>query len=125
MTAARDFIADQLKAHLPADYVVHAYAPQLDGVQGPVVLLQLSTIEPRPQAGQHKRVYNAKLLAVAPVADVDLATSEEVDALAEDVLLALDLSANVTWSTAQRASVDDTWAGWEITIATVPVTLTA
>ena len=79
MSAARDFIHDQLAAQLPPEYVVHAYAPQLDGVEGPVLLLALDHVEPRPQAGQHRRVYRAKLLAVAPVADVDLATTEEVD----------------------------------------------
>jgi len=124
MSAARDFIHTQLVAELPANYTVHPYAPQLDGVEGPVLLLALDHVEPRPQAGQHRRVYRAKVLAVAPVADVDLATTEEVDQLLEDVLHAIDQARNITWTQADRVSVDDTWAGWEVTTETVPVALT-
>lgn len=123
MTAARDLIHGELVAHLPEGYTVHPYAPQLDGVQGPTLLLRLATITRLPQAGQHQRDYAAQVLAVAPVADVDLATSQEVDALAEDVLHALDQSNVLSWSVAERVSVDDTWAGWEVQITTGPLNI--
>jgi hypothetical protein len=124
MTSARELIDQELVANLPEGYVVHPYALQLDGVQGPTLLLRLDTITRLPEAGRHVRDYAAKVLAVAPVADVDLATSQEVDALAEDVLHAIDQSNVLSWSVAERVSVDDTWAGWEVQITTGPLTTT-
>jgi hypothetical protein len=122
MTTPRELIHAELVAHLPEGYTVHPYAPQLDGVQGPTVLVRLSAITPSPVAAR-QRTYAAQVLAVAPVADVDLATALEVDALAEDVLHALDLSNVLSWSSAERVSVDDTWAGWEIQITTAPLNI--
>lgn len=124
MSHARTLINDELVELLPEGYVVHPYALQLDGVQGPTLLLRLGTITRLPQAGQHVRTYAASVLAVAPVADVDLATAEEVDQLAEDVLHAIDQSNVLSWSIAERVSVDDTWAGWEVQITTAPLTTT-
>jgi hypothetical protein len=124
MTSARELIRDELVAHLPAGYTVEPYAPQLDGVQGPVLLLRMGPITRLPAAGQHQRDYGASVLAVAPVADVDLATALEVDNLAEDVLHAIDQSNVLSWTVAERVSVDDTWAGWEIPVTTGPLTIT-
>lgn len=124
MTEARTLIHDDLVRYLPQGYVVEPWAPQLDGVEGPTLLLRLGKIEPRPQAGHRARVYLGAVLAVAPVAELDLATTNEVDALAEDVLHAIDQSNVVSWTSAERVSIDDTWAGWEVQITTTPVTLT-
>jgi hypothetical protein len=119
----RELIHQELEANLPADYTVHPYAPQLDGVQGPTILVRLGPITRRPSAGHNQRDYGASVLAVAPVADVDLATALEVDALAEDVLRAIDQSNVLTWTVAERVSVDDTWAGWEVPIITAPLNI--
>lgn len=123
MTTPRELIHQELLAHLPEGYLVHPYAAQLDGVQGPTILVRLGPITREPTAGQHARTYGASVLAVAPVADVDLATSLQVDALAEDVLRALDQSNVLTWTVAERVSVDDTWAGWEVPITTAPLNI--
>jgi len=40
------------------------------------------------------------------------------------VLHAIDQARNITWTQADRVSVDDTWAGWEVITETVPVALT-
>lgn len=123
MTSPRELIHQELLAHLPAGYDVHPYAAQLDNVTGPTILVRLGPITRQPAAGRHQRSYGASVLAVAPVADVDLATSLEVDALAEDVLHAIDQSAVLGWTVAERVSVDDTWAGWEVPITTAPLNI--
>ena len=119
----RELIHQELETYLGPGYTVHPYAPQLDGVQEPTILVRLGPITRRPSAGRNQRDYGASVLAVAPVADVDLATALEVDALAEDVLRAIDQSNVLTWTVADRVSVDDTWAGWEVPITTAPLNI--
>lgn len=122
MTEVRALIDAELAATLPAGYIVHPYSVQLDGVTGPTLLLRLGKIVPRRDVGPRVREYQGAVLAVAPLADVSLATAVEVDQLAEDVLHAIDQCQAFSWTTAERVSVDDTWAGWEIAITTAPLT---
>lgn len=121
MTQARKLIATELAERLPPTIELLPYSQGVDGLEGPRVMLQLPRIVPEPKAGKHVRTYHAKLLAVAPVADVDQATAEEVDQLAEDCLYALELCSSLVWELAERAVVDDTWAGWVIELHTAPL----
>jgi hypothetical protein len=124
VTAARDWVHARLVEHLPDTYQVERWAPQLDTVQAPTLLLRLDGIEPAPEAGQHQRRYLATVLAVSPRDDATADATDEVDAVAEDVLYAIDQSDQVTWTACKRVSVDDLWAGWEVAIRTIPLTLT-
>ena len=121
MTAARELVRAELAAQLPEGIELLAYSRAVDGLEAPRVMLQLVRIIPNRAAGAHVRTYHAKLLAVAPVADVDLATAEEVDQLAEDVVYALELCPSLVIDQAERATVDDTWAGWVIELHTAPL----
>lgn len=117
-TAPREAIGAELAAALGDGYQVEPYSRQVDGVQRPLLMLQVPLIAPRRDVGPFVRDYRLALLAVAPVADVTLATANQVDQLAEDVLAALDQSTTVTWSKCERAVIDDTWAGWQIDATT-------
>jgi len=116
MTAARDLVHQELLAQLPAGYEVERWAPQLDNVQAPTLLLRVDTITPTPAAGMHARRYGFTVLAVHPTAGATVEDVAEVDALAEDVLHAIDVSRKLTWTDAKRVSVDDAWAGWEVSV---------
>src|SRR5690348_6801371 len=112
MTAARDLVHQELLEQLPDGYTVESWAPQLDNVQEPTLLLRVDAIAPTPAAGMHARRYAFTVLAVHPTAGATAEDVAEVDALAEDVLHAIDVSRKLTWTDAKRVSVDDAWAGW-------------
>lgn len=121
MTAARDLVHDDLVTYLPEGYQVESWAPQLDNVTEPTILLRVDTITPEPTAGQHARRYQGAVLAVSPLQDATAEDVAEVDNLAEDVLHAIDQSNVLSWTEAKRVSVDDAWAGWEVTFRTSPL----
>lgn len=120
MSAVRTLIETALRATLdPADVDVEPYAQQLDGLTKPVVMVRLDSITKSPEAPTH-RSYGATVLVVSHLTDDDPAGHDAVDQLVEDVCYAIDLAPKITWTTARRVTVDDTWPGWEVELKPVP-----
>jgi hypothetical protein len=120
MNAVRQIIEDALLATEALGVDVEPYARQLDGLTKPVVMVRLDSIAKASDVGPGRRSYGATVLVVSPLTDDDAAGQDAVDQLVEDVLHAVDLAANLSWTTARRVTVDDTWPGWEVDLLPVP-----
>jgi hypothetical protein len=120
MSAVRQIIEDALLATEALGVDVEPYAKTLDGLTKPVVMVRLDGITKTPAAGQGTRQYAATVLCVSPLTDDDAAGQDAVDQLVEDVLHAIDLAPLLTWSSASRVTVDDSWPGWEVQLVPVP-----
>lgn len=117
MSAPRTAIADALKPHFPTDVPMLDYTAQLDNLTRPALVVRLTGVSPD---AFRKRWYRASVLVVSHLEDLDPATAAELDQLLEDVLDAVDLTPGLTWTDADRVSVDDTWPGWEVQLKPVP-----
>lgn len=120
MSAVRQIIEDALLATEALGVDVEPYAKQLDGLTKPVVMVRLDDITKTPEAGRGTRRYGATVLCVSHLTDDDPAGHEAADQLVEDTLHAIDLAPQLSWATARRVTVDDTWPGWEIQLVPVP-----
>jgi hypothetical protein len=116
----RQIIEDALLATEALGVDVEPYARQLDGLTKPVVMVRLDSIAKASDVGPGRRSYGATVLVVSPLTDDDAAGQDAVDQLVEDVIHAIDLAPKITWTTARRVTVDDTWPGWEVELKPVP-----
>ena len=116
MSNPRDLIVEHLGAELP-DVLVKAHADQVDNVVGDLVMVRLDTVVPGVVKG--RRAYTGSLLLVTGAQSAE-AGDDDVDDLLEDVLAVLDKTPNVTWTEAKRATLDDQWHAWEVTV-TYPI----
>jgi hypothetical protein len=82
--------------------------------------VRLDSIAKASDVGPGRRSYGATVLVVSPLTDDDAAGQDAVDQLVEDVIHAIDLAPKITWTTARRVTVDDTWPGWEVELKPVP-----
>jgi hypothetical protein len=112
MSNPRDVVVEHLTAELP-DVLVKPHADQVDNVVGDLVMVRLDTVVPGVVKG--RRDYTGSLLLVTGATSAE-AGDGDVDDLLEDVLAVLDKTPNVTWSEAKRATLDDQWHAWEVTV---------
>lgn len=110
---ARDAILAAVAA-LPLEVDVEPYARNAV-IDAPCVMVRLDRVA---KSGPWRN-YSAALLVLVPnvVEDAD----DELDALLEDVLHVLDTDAGpLTWTTAERATFNDAFPCYEVTL-TVPI----
>ena len=115
MTLPRDLVVDALQATAPDGVQVEPYARVLDNVAKRTVMVRVDTVKPRRDVAQAHRTYGCAVLVIAPTTDAGPA-DDELDALLEDVLEAIELSPDLDWSEAKRATLDDIWPAYEITL---------
>jgi hypothetical protein len=110
MSNPRDLIVEHLSTNLP-DVKVRPAGP-VDNVAGDLVLVRLDSVVPGVVKG--RRDYTGSLLCVSGTTGDK--SDDDVDDLLEDVLAVVDLTPGVSWSSAQRATLDDQWPAWEVTV---------
>lgn len=115
MTLPRDLVVDALNATAPDGVQVEPYARGLDNVARPVVMVRVDAVAPARNVAQGQRRYGCAVLVVVPTTDPGPA-DDELDALLEDVLEAIELAPKLDWTEAKRATLDDTWPAYEVTV---------
>lgn len=116
MSARTETVA-LLAAHLPADVVVMPYSRQIDPPSKSTVMVRIDEVKPARSAwGFREYTFALVLIAAQTLAG---AGDDELDALLEDVLFALekdDIPNGVTWSQATRATYQETNPAYEVAI---------
>lgn len=117
---ARDTVVGALQAQtgigLPlAGVRVIPYMRDLDPPAKPTVMVRIDEVVPSPFP-QVWRIYRFALVLIPTMTKVGDA-DEELDALLEDVLYAVDQPTNdLTWSAAKRATFEDKYPAYEVTL---------
>lgn len=119
---ARDVVVAAVRAAMPADVTVLAYARDTDP-SGPVVMVRVDEVRPNAAQPQALRDYTFGVLAVVPQTTPGSA-DDALDALLEDVLHGLDQADGLTWTTAARAVFEDRLPAYEVTVSVVVNTTT-
>lgn len=114
---ARDEMVGLLQALLPSDIDVMPYAKNVDAIARSTVMVRIDEVTPSnmPQA---LRQYVFALLLLTPLTTAGPA-DDELDALLEDVLLALESSVNdnrAIWSKATRATYEDKFPAYQVDV---------
>jgi hypothetical protein len=116
MSNPRDVVVEHLEANLPG-VLVKPYGAQVENLAGDLVMVRLDEVVPGQVKGL--RSYTGSLLCASGTTAEEKADLD-VDDLLEDVLDVIDKTAGVTWSKAARATLDETWPAWEVTV-TYPI----
>jgi hypothetical protein len=107
MTLARSALVDALVGVLPADVDVEGYARlNLSTISRPRVLIRLDEVRPEVSSQGHRR-YTFAVVLVTPLTETP-AADDQLDALLEDVLFALESLTTVGFESATRAVFDAT-----------------
>lgn len=111
MTAARQYLADALKAALP-EFAVIPWLRTVDGVAKPTLIV---TREHVAHATSAKGVRDnaMKVLVVDPR---QTNGEDQLDASLDVVLAALDVMPDIAWTDATRAVLDEKWPTYSITL---------
>jgi hypothetical protein len=117
---ARNELVTLLDGLLPTDVDVIPYARAIDAPKRSTVLVRIDEVVPDPLP-QVWRGYKFALVLIAARTDPDGPADDELDALLEDVLYAIDQSDTITWDKASRAVYRDTNPAYEVTL-NVPFT---
>lgn len=116
MSNPRDVVVEHLRAGLP-DVLVKPHAEGVDNLVGDLVMVRLDEVVPGAVKGL--RAYTGSLLCATGTTSAEKG-DQDVDDLLEDVLAVIDRTPGVTWSKAARATLDETWPAWEVTV-TYPI----
>lgn len=121
--AVIDALTAQTQAGKPlAGALVMGYARGVDPASKPVVMVRLDEVvqSPVPQVWRSYRF----ALVLIPTKSNPGPADDELDALLEAALFAVDRAPNLTWERAQRFTYDDgTYPSYEVTL-TLPFTHT-
>lgn len=123
---ARQAVVAALTAQTGAGQPLHGvrvvgYARNIDPPSKPTVMVRLDEAEPGAGAPNVWRRY-AFALVVLPAKTHGSAADDELDALLEDVLYAIEQAPNLTWSKAARGTYqDNSYPAYEVTLS-VPFT---
>lgn len=109
---ARDEVVTALRAVLPAEVIVLAYARDIDPPTKPTVMVRIDEVRPSA-APQAFRQYTFAVLVIASQT-VSGPADDELDALLEDVLFAIDSSGLLTWQQATRATFEDKFPAYQV-----------
>jgi hypothetical protein len=111
----RQYLVDQLKPLLPEKWRWYAYNTNLDNLSTPVAMLWLQTITRTPEAPMGFRSTTFLLTIVEPKQD----PAQREDPLDENLIElvdAIDTIPNVRWTRAERATFQDTYLAFDITL---------
>ncbi len=121
MTARTEVVA-LLLATLPPDITILPYAREIDPPAQPTVMVRIDEVRPSP-AGFGLQNYEFALVLIAAKTAPGPA-DDELDVLLDDVLHALGKPAipvGVTWTSAKRATYNDTHPAYEVAISVTAV----
>ena len=104
-STARGAILAAVADLLPATVNVIPYARHITPPSRPTVMIRVDLV--RPGVVQSARGYEAALVLIPSKDDPTGPADDELDALLEAVLDALDRAEDLTWSTAERATYQD------------------
>lgn len=111
---ARTALTAQLATYLPAGIDVVPYARAIDPPSRSTVMLRLDKVLPPAAQGHNRAEYALVLIAAKTTAGPG---DDELEALLEDVLFALDRMSDamaVTWTEANRATYNETNPAFEV-----------
>lgn len=111
---ARTELVTELTATLPTSILVLPYARGIDPPTKPTVMVRVDQVTPssNPQA---QRDYQFALVLIATKTEAGPA-DDELDGLLEDVLYELDKSTKINWTTAERATYEEKFPAYEVTV---------
>jgi len=109
-----------LALELPTDVRVMAYARNIDRPDRDVVMLRQDGVEPHPAAPESHRRYTLTAIVVGAKVDPDGGADDNLDALLEDVLHAVESSPILGWTEARRGTwLNTTAPAYEVTVTVV------
>lgn len=114
----RGWLDENLKPLLPATWKLIPYQRMPQTISAPTVLFKQLSFTNLPEAPAAA----LEVAIVITVADPHLDQDRAEDALDDEVLelvFALDSLPNLSWSTAQKVLVNETYLGWDITCSTI------
>jgi len=97
-----------------ADVDVMPYARQVDAPPRSLVMVRVDEVRPSGHPGAW-RDYDLALVVIAAQTTAG-AGDDELDAVLEDVLHALDTATALTWTTAKRAVYNETQPAYEVAL---------
>ena len=120
MTTPRALVKDALTDQLdPASVTVLAYARQIAPPPRPTVMVRLDRAIPGTLAGVGLvRSTGLALIVLAAKPDPPGPADDELDALLEDVLHAVEQAPGLTWTEAKRAVYADSIPAYEVSVTT-------
>lgn len=116
---ARDEVVAVLTAAMPTGIAVLPYSRDIDPPSQPTVMVRIDEVTPSSQP-QALRDYGFALILVASKTTPGPA-DDELDALLEDVLTALDASEQITWSKATRATFNEQYPAYQVDLNTISI----
>lgn len=117
----RDQVAAALAASLEPGVRVVPYQRVVDNLTGPLCMVGISSVVPDELLPHERRRYTVTVSVLVATTDPG-AADDDVDALLEDVLAAIDADLHLAWSTAERASFSSspnspaTFPGYDVTL---------
>lgn len=116
----RMLVNDALTAQLsPASVTVLPYARQIAPPPRPTVMVRLDRLIPGTLAGVGQvRSTELALIVLAAKTDPTGPADDELDALLEDVIHAVEQAPGLTWTEAKRAVYADTIPAYEVSVTT-------
>lgn len=112
---ARDEVVALLTAALPVGITVMPYSRSVDSISGDTVMVRIDEVTPSPIPNA-QRQYTFALLLLVPQTTAGSA-DDELDAVLEDVLFALESSNipnGVVWTKATRATFEDKFPAYQV-----------
>lgn len=114
---ARAIVVDTLGTLVPEGINVIPYAREIDPPTKPTVMVRIDEVNPS-QFPTAIRDYGMALILIASKTAPGPA-DDELDALLEDVLTALDGSDQMSWSKATRATYNEQYPAYQVDLNTI------
>lgn len=116
---ARDLVVTSLSGLVPSGITVMAYARNIDAPAQDTVMVRIDEVTPS-QYPRAIRAYKFALLLIVPQTTPGTA-DDELDNFLEDVLTALDASTDLSWESAQRATYEEKFPAYEVTLSVIQI----
>ena len=117
MSTPRNALADRLAAGLPTSVRVVPYARNIDAPKRPTVMARVDEVLPHEQAPTTHRLYRFTAILIASKVAPDGPADDELDALLQLVLDAVDDDDTMAWTRATRATwLDTTLPAYEVAV---------
>lgn len=114
MTTARAILAGHLAEALPEGWTIHESATSPDLVTRPTVIIARREVSPVAEAPTTRRRHEVDIHLLTPTEST--AVEDELDALLDTLLAAIEpLAGTVWWTRATRAVLDERWHAWRVT----------
>ena len=112
--SARVQVTEAIAVAMPPGVDVIGYARQIAPPARSTVMVRIDEVTRPAGLPQGCRAYKFALVLIAAQTDPGGPADDELDALLEDVLHALDTGSDLTWDTASRAVYNETNPAYEV-----------